>query len=210
MIDIITQLQCLSPKMDHTTLRQMSRIIETMLAMTGRVTMLGISRWGEKGSSYRTVQRYFHTLIPWAELFWLFFRSHLYQTQAQYILAGDESVITKAGKETHGLDRFFSSLYGKSVSGLAFFALSLIDVAQRQSYPICVEQVVRIAEEKAQAKKKARQKTAKKRGKPGRPKGCKNRDKAKVILSPELIRIQQMLNKLMHLMSAYRTLYLFE
>ena len=38
--------------------------------------------------------------------------------------AGDESVVTKAGKTTHGLDRFFSSLFGKPVPGLAFLAFS--------------------------------------------------------------------------------------
>ena len=43
-------------------------------------------------------------------------------------LAGDEVVVTKAGKATHGLDRFFASLYGKPVPGLAFFALALVSV----------------------------------------------------------------------------------
>ena len=35
-----------------------------MLTMTGRVTMLGISRWAEKGGSYRTTQRFFNKQIP--------------------------------------------------------------------------------------------------------------------------------------------------
>jgi putative transposase len=34
--------------------------------------------------------------------------------------------VTKAGQDTHGVGRFFSSLYGKPVPGLAFFALSLV------------------------------------------------------------------------------------
>jgi len=42
-------------------------------------------------------------------------------------------VVTKAGKHTHGLDRFFSSLYGKPVPGLAFFTLSLISTRERHS-----------------------------------------------------------------------------
>jgi hypothetical protein len=44
-----------------------------MLVMTGRVTMLGLSRWAGQGGSYRTVQRFFATVIPWAILFWVFF-----------------------------------------------------------------------------------------------------------------------------------------
>ncbi len=36
-------------------MRQLNQIILAMLAMSGRVTMLGISRWAGIGSSYRTM-----------------------------------------------------------------------------------------------------------------------------------------------------------
>lgn len=199
MIDILALLQHLSSHVDMTTIRQMSRIILAMLAMTGRVTMLGISRWTEKGGSYRTVQRFFHTAIPWAMLFWLFFQRHLLDSQATYFLAGDESIVTKSGKETHGLDRFFSSLYGQPVPSLAFFALSLVHVQERRSYPIMVEQVIRSQEEKKAAKAKKEAQKKKTKGKSGRPKGSKNQDKTQVELTPELTRIQQMVQKLLPL-----------
>ena len=204
-MDILALLQCLSPCLEKTTIRQMSRIIPAMLAMTGRVTMLSISRWTEKGGSYRTVQRFFHTVLPWATLFWLFFRHYSFRSEATYLLAGDECVVTKAGKQTYGLDRFFSSLYGKSVPSLAFFALSLIDVGQRRSYPMMVEQVVRSEAEKAATKAAAREKKRKrkKKGKPGRPKGSKNRDKTQVTLTAELTRIQQMVHKLLVLIAGF-------
>jgi IS4 transposase len=181
----------------------MSRIIPAMLAMTGRVTMLGISRWTEKGGSYRTVQRFFHTVIPWATVFWHYFRHHLYRSEDVYLLAGDECVVTKSGKHTHGLDRFFSSLYGKVVPSLEFFTISLVSLSERRSYPIMVEQVVRTDEEKATAKanRKAKRKQ-KKKGKPGRPKGSKNRDKTQVTLTPELTRIQKMVQKLLRLIGS--------
>ena len=197
MIDILALLQSLSPCLDKTTIRQFSLIIPALLAMSGRVTMLGISRWTEKGGSYRTVQRFFSTIIPWAHVLWLFFRQHLFDTEASYILAGDESVVTKSGKKTHGLDRFFSSLYGKPVPGLAFFVLSLLHINERRSYPIMVEQMVRTEEEKAAAKTKKEAKQKPKNGKRGRPKGSKNRDKTEVTLTPELTRIQQMIQKLL-------------
>jgi hypothetical protein len=203
MMNILALLQCLSPCLEATTVRQMSRIIPALLAMTGRMTMLGISRWTEKGGSYRTVQRFFHTVIPWATVFWLFFHHHLYRSEDVYLLAGDESVVTKSGKHTHGLDQFFSSLYGKPVPSLAFFALSLVSLSERRSYPVMVEQVVRTDEEKAVAKAKAQARKAKRKqkkpGKPGRPKGSKNRDKTLVTLTPELTRIQQMVQKLLRL-----------
>ena len=91
-------------------MRQLSRIIVAMIAMTGRVTMLGLSRWTKKGSSYRSVQRFYYTVIPWVQVFWVFIRAHLLDHPDTNLLAGDESVVTKAGKQTHGLDYFFSSL----------------------------------------------------------------------------------------------------
>jgi IS4 transposase len=197
MIDILALLQSLSPCLDKTTIRQFSLIIPALLTMTGRVTMLGISRWTEKGGSYRTVQRFFSTVIPWANVFWLFFRQHLFDSEATYILAGDESVVTKSGKKTHGLDRFFSSLYGKPVPGLAFFALSLLHVNERRSYPIMVEQMVRTKEEKTATKAKKEAKRKPKNRKRGRPKGSANRDKTIVTLTSELTRIQQMIQKLL-------------
>ena len=172
-----------------------------MIAMTGRVTMLGISRWTEEGGSYRTVQRFFYTVIPWAQVFWAFFCEHLLDDQETYLLAGDECVVTKAGEKTHGLDYFFSGLLKKAVPGLSFFTLALISTKQRRSYPVCVEQMIRTEEEKAltQAKKQAKKgKPAGPKRKPGRPKGSRNKNKAEVVLNPELQRIQQMLHSFLN------------
>jgi len=201
MMDILALIQWLYPTLSKTNMRRMSRIIFAMLAMTGRVTMLGISRWAGKGGSYRTVQRFFNQAIPWVMTFWMFFYQHLYKPEDVYILAGDESVITKSGKHTYGLDRFFSGTLGKPVKSIAIFALSLINVQERRSYPTMVEQVVRTEAEKAAAKartkkmKTKRDKKAAPKSKPGRPKGSQNRDKTRVELTPELMRIQKMVQK---------------
>lgn len=198
MTDILALLQPLAPYVTTTTIRQMSLIITAIITMTGRVTMLGISRWTDNGGSYRTVQRFFHAVLPWPLLFWQFFRLHLLNPDDVYILAGDESVVSKAGKKTHGLDRFFSGLYGKPVPGLAFFGLSLVSTQERRSYPVMVEQRVRSAAEKAAAKARTQAKKVKKKtkgGKPGRPKGRKNRDKTQVELTAELQHVKMMVQK---------------
>ena len=120
-MDILALFQCLQPHVTATTLRQCSRIASAMLGMTGRVTMLGLSRWAGPGGSYRPVQRFFSTVIPWATLFWVFFRHHLSRTTDGY-LAGDEVVVTKAGKHTHGLDRLRCQ-HGASGAGLLHVVL---------------------------------------------------------------------------------------
>src|SRR5215471_1528447 len=205
-MDMVALLQCLQPYVPAATLRQCSRITWAMLVMTGRVTMLGISRWAGKGGSYRTVQRFFSTVLPWAMLFWVFFRQHVYRPQDVYLLVGDEVVATKAGKLTHGLDRFFSSLYGKPVPGLAFFTFSLVSTQQRRAFPLRVEQVVRSEAEKAASKAKAAAKKPKApcdKRRPGRPKGSKNTPQADGTFTPELGRIAGWLDALLHLIAGW-------
>ena len=204
MSDIVALCQCFHPHVAATTLRQCHRIMAAMLVMTGRVTMLGLSRWAGKGGSYRTVQRFFATVIPWAMLFWVFFRQHMYRPGEVYLLVGDEVVATKAGKHTHGLDRFFASLYGKPVPGLAFFTFSLVSTQQRRAFPIRVEQVVRSEAEKAASKAQAAAQKptalcAKRR--PGRPQGSKNKPKADGTLTPELARMTGWLDALLSLIA---------
>ena len=191
-MDIIALLQCLQPSWSTTTIRQFSRIVLALFAMTGRVTMLGISRWAGTGGSYRTIQRWFYTTLPWAQVFVCFFRQHLFQANALYILAGDEVVVTKAGKHTFGLDRFFSGLLQKVVPGLSFFALSLVNTADHTSSPMAVEQVVR-SKPAAGTTVASVASSPLTKGKAGRPRGSQNLNKTAVILTPELQQIQTML-----------------
>lgn len=198
-MDIITLLPVLSQALDATSIRQLSIIVTAMLTMSGRVTMLGIARWSEKGGSYRTVQRFYNRVIPWGMVLWLFFEKHLCQEKGEYLLVGDESVVSKAGKESHGLDRFFSSIFGKPITGLAFFAMALVSIKERKSYPLLVEQVVRSEAEKAASKAQKTEtgkkgaKGSKPAGKPsGRPKGVKNQNKREIEWTEEMLRLKRM------------------
>lgn len=197
MPEIIIVLQCLSQCLDKTSLGQLNRIVPAMLAMTGRVTMLGISRWTETGGSYRTIQRFYNTPIVWVKVNWFLIRHHLLTPTDTILIGGDETVATKSGQKTYGLDRFFSSLYGKPVPGLSFFSLSLISVKERTSYPVMMEQVIK--EEKKPDKKGAGKKVKKQTKKRGRPKGSQNKNRRDVVLKPYLVHIQTMLKKLLAL-----------
>jgi len=106
-MDILSLLACFQPLITRVSMRHFSLIVPALLTMTGRVTMLAISRWTEKGGSYRTVQRFFATELPWTKLLVKFFRTHLFDAEHEFILAGDATTITKSGKLTHGIGRFF-------------------------------------------------------------------------------------------------------
>jgi putative transposase len=106
-METLTLFACFSTLTSTTSIHHLTVIAEAIFSMTGRVTMVGISRWAEKGSSYRTVQRFFATTFLWTALHLKFVESDLFNPWHEYILAGDATTITKSGKNTFGIDRFF-------------------------------------------------------------------------------------------------------
>ena len=120
------------------------------------------------------------------------------------LLPAMKYVVSKAGKKTFGLDRFFSGLQQQTIPGVSFFTFSLLNVQEEHSYPIKTVQIVKSTEEKANSKAKAeakakakKNKTTGEKKKAGRPKGSKNKDKANVELNPELVRIKENLQNLL-------------
>ena len=86
----------------------------------------------------------------------------------------------------------------------------MVNVRERKAYPLSVQQTVRSEAEKAaikERKKKKAQKTKggkKQKSKPrGRPKGSLNKDKNELSLSPELVRINGLLEKLLKLLRKF-------
>jgi putative transposase len=207
MFNVFSFLNCLSSYLNKTTLARLSVIVSALLSMTGRVTMLGISRWAGKNGSYRTVQRFFNTSITWSKVHWCLIHHCFLAAGDVLILAGDETVVTKSGKKTHGLDRFFSSLYGKTVPGLSFFTFSLISTKRRASFPLMTQQMIHSEEETSSEDLVSVEQSIKDKNKNkpriknnrGRPKGSKNKNKEDIELSPYLCFIQDMLKKVMQL-----------
>jgi hypothetical protein len=185
MSEIIPLLLCLEAHLSITTLRQLRHVVFAMLCHPGHATMLGLSRWTEKGGSYRTMQRLYHTPINWFMVHWVVLKTHLLQTDHLYLLAGDEVVVSKAGKQTHGVGRFYSGLAQRVIPSVSFLTLSLIDVQERRSYPLHIQQLMPTAQDEVQS-------TSVPKHPRGRPKGSKNHVKPDPILSPLLQVLQGM------------------
>lgn len=100
MKEIITLLNCIAPIIEYKKQKQLAIIIQALLSMRGRITMLGLSRWSEKGGSYRTIVRFFNSKINWEEVNWRFIKKNLIKKKSVYLLGGDEVVISKAGKHS--------------------------------------------------------------------------------------------------------------
>ena len=180
-------LSCLASILDNTLFNQLTVIAHAMLCMNGRITMLGISRWTDKGGSYRTVQRFFNSVIDWKSLNFTLLRSKVKDTDV-VILAGDVTTVTKSGKLTFGLGKFFSSIYSKPVKGIAFQCLSVINVTNKKSWPLMSEQFA--PSPKVDAKEKLKDKVKKK---PGRPKGSVSKNKKNPKLNDEMTQVMSMI-----------------
>ena len=164
---------------------------------------------GRKRGSYRTVRRFFESDLPWPTLLWEFFRVHCLDPTHVYLLAGDETVTSKAGKQTHGVGRYFSSLYDQPIRGLSFFCLSLVSVERASAWPLRVSQMLPIHKKKQSSTPPAASKNrpsqsssssvakAKPKRSPGRPKGSQNKDKSQVSLNAELRLIQSEIQALL-------------
>ena len=189
MPEIIPLLICLSPYVSSTTLRQLRHIVFAMLCNPNRAMMLGLSKWAEKGGSYRTIQRLYQTPINWLQLHWAMLQTHVVRPDRVYLLAGDEVVVSKAGKQTYGVGRFYSGLHQRVIPGVSFMALSVIDVQQRQSHPLHIEQLL-------PTKSVAKTDPVTTKRPVGRPKGSKNHEKPIPTLNSTLSLLQQMLHKL--------------
>jgi hypothetical protein len=85
--------------------------------MRGRITMLGLSRWSEKGGSYRTITRFFNSTINWETINWIFIQTHLIKKGSVYLCKFADSlnvviiqkINTKTGKMAH-VNLFSSNL----------------------------------------------------------------------------------------------------
>ena len=201
MYEILSVFSVLYPHLSTTTVRQFSRVVFGLLAMTGQVSMRNISRWTSAGGSYRTIQRFFNTVIPWGTVYWVFFRTYLLDRESPYILAGDETTVSKSGQSTYGLSRFFSSVSGKTIPSLAFLSLSLVSVKQRRSYPLLMEQIVRGDTRRRSLPETSEPPEETQRPVPrrnrGRPKGSRNRNKTEVRLNDTLKHLQTMIKALL-------------
>ena len=204
----IISLKSLKSVIEKRHYNQLIIIINAMLSIKGRITMLGLSRWSEKGGSYRTINRFFHSNIDWVSLNWMIIKSYLLKKDSVYILAGDEVVVSKSGKRTHGIDRFYSSIQNQVIKSIAFLQLVLINVDTKKAYPLFTKQIVK---DNKTGCKKVRSKTSKEstNKKAGRPKGSGNKDKTAVELSKYLIFIQNAIKLVLGLIKAHLSVTYF-
>ena len=127
-----------------------SKIVETMIFMSGNKNMLNISRWSEL--KYKKVERFFDKILCWMSINIGILSYFL--IDRELILASDETISTKSGKKTHGIGLFWSSILKKSVKSISISSLSIIDVLNNKSYQLYSKQLIFTKEEKLEIERK--------------------------------------------------------
>jgi putative transposase len=183
-VQIITELlNVLSGQFSATNLQHFAIIIDSILGISNSVTTLSVARYSSL--SYRTVHRFYALKnINWLLVNLFLFKHFIYQRGKSYLFAADETVKGKAGKHTHGIGRFYSSMSKQVIRSVSFLAISIIDIEKEESYILGCKQLivnnltkVNIDQEqksKSKQKSKVKPKTKSK----GRLKGSKNKIKA--------------------------------
>src|SRR4051794_32660833 len=109
-----------------------------------RYNFLTLSRYG--GYSDRAIREQFAKPLPFVELFDALYRP---LQQKECILAFDPTFVSKAGKHTPGVYKFWNGSHQRAEKGLEAGVLSLIDVDDRMAYHIEATQTEVVAEHPA-------------------------------------------------------------
>ncbi len=112
-------------------------LFSTVFALRGRMTFRNLSRYSDL--SEQTYLRNFRKPFD----FKMFNRMVINETipsMNKKIGAADCSYIPKSGKESYGIDYFFSGQASRTLRGQEISLLSVIDVDYNMAYPLSVQQ----------------------------------------------------------------------
>jgi putative transposase len=166
--EIVSTLQT---QFSNANIQHFAIIIDSILSLSRPVTTLSVARISSV--SYRTIHRFYALEnINWHLINIILFKKFIYKKDKIYLLAADETVEDKAGKNTHGIGRFYSSTIQKVIKSISFLAIVIIDIDEKKSYFLSCCQI--ISTKKEPIIKDKTQEVIKKKG---RPKGSKNKIK---------------------------------
>jgi hypothetical protein len=113
------------------------KLFEVLLHMRGRKNYTNIARFGSFGEN--TLRRRFGRPIDWLS-FNLCLLDSKANSQSPLIGAIDCSFLHKSGNKTYGLDKFWSSVAGKTIRGLEISLAGVIEVLGPRVWAIDVQQ----------------------------------------------------------------------
>lgn len=124
------------PKVSKPVKNFLNELLVVFLSLKGRYCFRNISRWGS--FCEHTLSRNFAKEFDFYGFGQVFIDSFL--KGKKLIAVVDCSFVTKAGKATFGLDKFFSSTVKKAVKGLEVSLIALVDTETREAFSLHTRQ----------------------------------------------------------------------
>ena len=177
MLPITRISRCLQDTMTSANIAIFLSIVASFLCCRYEITTGGLSRYCDY--SLRQIFRFLLQKQDWLAIRLSLLIDFFYQKDQTYIVAVDEVVEGKSGHHSFGLAKFYSSCSQKTIQGLCFFALSLINCKTKTSYLLNILQVIYTEVDKQRiAEKKEKTKQGKLRTQEGKnlPKGRKAKE----------------------------------
>ena len=192
MESILNILMVVLPILNKPTYKVLSELSYALLCSSGRVTMLGLHRFCD--ISYSTIERFFDKDTPWSKLNWTLAKLQINKSST-FILTADNTIITKSGKKTHGLSKFYHGCHGRAVPGLSVEGMSITDVNTGDTFPLQSKQYIK--DENIIVPEKIKYPSV------GRPLGSKDKNKSELILSGHLKLVHDMIKYTLSLVDEY-------
>jgi hypothetical protein len=130
---ILTKMNKVSKPLE----RFLNELLIVFLSLKGHYCFRNISQWAS--FCEHTVSRNFAKGFDFYLFLQLFFDTFFQGKKLIGVV--DCSFVTKAGKATFGIDKFFSSTVKKSVKGLELSLIGLVDTETRQAFSLHTRQI---------------------------------------------------------------------
>lgn len=137
LVGIIEEALGSMPEVGQWQRRFIVVLFSTILLLRGKVNFSNLARYS--GLCEKTYRRGFRRSFDF-ERFNL--NCLLHQRKGTMVAALDASYITKSGKQTYGLGKFYNGCLGKAVLGLEISELALIERESRQAFAFSTKQTV--------------------------------------------------------------------
>ena len=127
----------------------LQQVVGLILAIPGRINYLNLERYSER--SEKSYRNWFEKPLDWVSVN----AEMVVEMQAlglmgkTLVLAVDGSFVSKAGKHTPGLGKFWDGKAGKAMRGLELHSAALIDLEKRQAFVLDARQTPAISEAEA-------------------------------------------------------------
>ena len=141
MLSITKTLDTIFARFDGMNKRRrdfLTELFEIIPCIRGRLNFINMSRYSKYNES--TFRRNFSQFFDWLKFNYLILQ-FAFLDQAQTVIGAiDCSYVSKSGKHTYGLDKFWSGVANRTKSGLEVSLVSLIEVGRQRAWSLDVRQ----------------------------------------------------------------------